>query len=123
MVYVVVQQFFYDSHFLILCEHIMSKSFDDEYEDAKENEDETIPESVVQETLPFSAEELLIIPETQVDSVIPETQVDTFSPPRGPVVFPAFLLDSVVLPICPEPHNHDSLCPPPLPLVRESVIQ
>jgi hypothetical protein len=43
----------------------MSKSFDG-YEDAKENEDGTVPESVIQETLPFSAQELLIIPETQV---------------------------------------------------------
>ena len=78
--------------------------------------------------LPFSAQELLIILETQVDSVIPEMQaemqVDTFSPPRCPLVFLASLLDSVVPPNRrPDSLNHDSFCPPPLPLVQVSVIQ
>jgi hypothetical protein len=89
----------------------MRKSVDN-YEDAKENEDGTVPESVIQETLPLHPQPRLIIPETQVSPSFPDSLA----------IFLASLFDSIVPPSFPEAITHDSLDPPPLPVLQDKVI-
>lgn len=85
----------------------MSKSFN-EYEDTKENEDGTVPESVMPESLQFRQQPWLTIPETQVMQVPP-------SFPDSVALFLASLFDSTIEVITDGP--------PPLPLLQEKVIQ
>jgi hypothetical protein len=88
----------------------MSASFE-EYEDAKEDAEGTVPESVIPESLQLFQHPQLIIPETQVQPSFPLR------------IFPASLFDSIISPSIPEAITHNSLDPPPLSLRQDKAIQ
>ena len=90
----------------------MSASFE-EYEDAKEDAEGTVPESVIPESLQLFQHPQLIIPETQVQPSFPDSLR----------IFPASLFDSIIPPSIPEAITHNSLDPPPLSLRQDKAIQ
>jgi hypothetical protein len=88
----------------------MSKSFK-EYEDAKENEEGTVPESVIPESIQLFPQPQLIIPETQVSPSFPDTLA----------IFPANIFDLIILLSVPGAITCNSSDPPPLPLLQVKV--
>ncbi len=96
-------QYFSSSIFFSICiirENSWSKSFN-KYEDAEENEDGTVPESVIQQTLPLSPQQQCTILDMQVTQSFPDSIA----------IFLASISDSIIPPSFPETITNNVLLP------------